>query len=330
MNRFEDVAFLQDHFLHDINKLGYFSGLCDGFQAERYPHLPRGVVRSVMGHTFLRADPIYVSDDVQTLWEHACETFELEKITRDDLVVPAGFAVLPRAHAITDIHGKTVRYRAFSWLPISQRETYDWDEGARDQGVWLAMLSNLNDVDDYWLENHIGSDGVPGSVIRDVSLAMDQPWSLMHGSPLTFDKEIATDGILDHSTGIARVIEDPVEVVAANHIYGEIQCFWRLMSQLVMTEERLPRQARRQRERELRVSNVKVLHLRRPKHPLPDDHEPQDANYSHRFIVDGHWRKQPYGPRANPTYKQIWISPYVKGPDDKPLITKRRGVEFDR
>ena len=44
----------------------------------------------------------------------------------------------------------------------------------------------------------------------------------------------------------------------------------------------------------------------------------------------GHWRNQPYGTKEDRYYKQIWIAPYVKGPEDKPLVVKKRGVELTR
>jgi hypothetical protein len=44
------------------------------------------------------------------------------------------------------------------------------------------------------------------------------------------------------------------------------------------------------------------------------------VEWSKRWMVRGHWRLQPYGPRNGPQQrKAIWIDPYVKGPEDKPL-----------
>lgn len=61
-----------------------------------------------------------------------------------------------------------------------------------------------------------------------------------------------------------------------------------------------------------------------------EDEEAGDGNYSHRWIVQGHWRNQPYKENGETVHKVIWIAPYVKGPDDKPLIFKRRAFEFTR
>jgi len=43
--------------------------------------------------------------------------------------------------------------------------------------------------------------------------------------------------------------------------------------------------------------------------------------WSHRWMVRGHWRLQPYG--AERKLRRLkWIDPYVKGPEDKPLDTR--------
>ena len=43
--------------------------------------------------------------------------------------------------------------------------------------------------------------------------------------------------------------------------------------------------------------------------------------WTHRWIVRGFWREQPYGP-DHALRRRQWIPPYVKGPADKPLIAK--------
>lgn len=40
--------------------------------------------------------------------------------------------------------------------------------------------------------------------------------------------------------------------------------------------------------------------------------------YVHRWIVRGHWRRQWY--RSIQAHRPIWITPYVKGPEDAPLL----------
>jgi hypothetical protein len=44
------------------------------------------------------------------------------------------------------------------------------------------------------------------------------------------------------------------------------------------------------------------------------------GEYRHRWIVRGHWRSQPYGPRRS-MRRAVYISPHVKGPEGAPLLT---------
>jgi hypothetical protein len=51
------------------------------------------------------------------------------------------------------------------------------------------------------------------------------------------------------------------------------------------------------------------------------DGSASDREYSHRWVVDGFWRWQPYKKEKGGEWfrKRIWINSYIKGPADKPL-----------
>lgn len=73
-------------------------------------------------------------------------------------------------------------------------------------------------------------------------------------------------------------------------------------------------------------SNVLVIDIRhKRRHYGPSDSE-SSIEYSVRWIVTGHWRWQPMKDKETglPTKKRIWINPYVKGPEDKPLRETKR------
>jgi hypothetical protein len=70
---------------------------------------------------------------------------------------------------------------------------------------------------------------------------------------------------------------------------------------------------------------VRVLQLRRQ--PKPDAGAPERTEggrtFRHRWTVSGHWRNQAFGPaysKRRPTY----INPYLKGPDNAPLLKGER------
>jgi hypothetical protein len=44
-----------------------------------------------------------------------------------------------------------------------------------------------------------------------------------------------------------------------------------------------------------------------------------ERSLSVRFVVAGHWRNQPHGPKGDIQYRKQWIKPYWKGPESAPL-----------
>ena len=75
------------------------------------------------------------------------------------------------------------------------------------------------------------------------------------------------------------------------------------------------------------IKEVVVFTLRRAKSPQYEGDE-REVQWSHRWVVQGHWRNQWYG--SEKVHRQIWIAPFIKGPDDKPIVFKRRAFELVR
>jgi hypothetical protein len=67
---------------------------------------------------------------------------------------------------------------------------------------------------------------------------------------------------------------------------------------------------------------INVITLRQAARQQSSDETQEDVEWSCRWIVRGHWRDQWY-----PSIKRnqpIWIAPYIKGPEDKPLREPQR------
>lgn len=69
---------------------------------------------------------------------------------------------------------------------------------------------------------------------------------------------------------------------------------------------------------------VRVVELRRKAAHSEHAGESESVEWSHQWIVSGHWRQQWY-PSLDTTQPR-WIMPYVKGPEDKPLKPPRAKV----
>lgn len=105
-------------------------------------------------------------------------------------------------------------------------------------------------------------------------------------------------------------------------------CFTFLQQQLV---EALPIQADRATRKRLErttqttpiSSTVQIVRLRHRYVPNAERDTPMAHDWNYSWMVRGHWRKQPYPSKGQGVYKHIFIRPYRKGPEDKPL----RGTE---
>ncbi len=91
-------------------------------------------------------------------------------------------------------------------------------------------------------------------------------------------------------------------------------------------------QNRAQRKRIQRVQETlpplmlepKVVVLRRALIKRDKDEQGKEVNWSHQWMVSGHWRQQWY-PSAQ-SHGLIWVPPYLKGPPELPLKTPLRLV----
>jgi len=122
-----------------------------------------------------------------------------------------------------------------------------------------------------------------------------------------------------------RIITSPTNITRILHAY------WLLMSQTIVekAKETGDRTQRRRLERESVPTEVVVIQFRKRKYYNEKGEETEDSkkiDWSHRWLVGGHWRWQPYKDPVSggEIKKRIWISPYVKGPEDKPLVMKDR------
>jgi len=105
-----------------------------------------------------------------------------------------------------------------------------------------------------------------------------------------------------------------------------IACLWSLFQQKLVRQSFEPgdRYATK-RARRAGVENwleaVRVIKLREIVHQRHDSgEEGTPVDWSCRWWVDGHHRMQWY-PSAG-EHRKIWIEPYIKGPDDKPLVIR--------
>lgn len=272
----------------------------DGYE----PHTPTGedveharaLVRGTMT-TVVQGEPIWVSADVVDLIEAASDPdidrpFVPEAIYFDDLFVPWGFALLEHHLEHPDVRGKAISYRGVSW-GITQPPDAD-----NETGVLVALWCHRDDPDGY-------------REPRQFPMVGGCPLTLVHAATFSF--------------GDTRHLADP----PTHAMMRQLQIMWRLAKQEIALpqRERASRPSWKRAATWKQIKHVTVLRLRRAK-PSHYEGEERDVEWTHRFLVRGHWRNQWY-PKLK-DHRQIWIETYVKGDESLPLVVKKRAIEFTR
>lgn len=300
-----------------------------------------GQLFSVEPGRLLGAIPTFVSAEMCDVVGAASETFQPEPLYPSDLLIPTGFLWFERPFTIPDRYDKPVTIAAFSWSPLlGMTEQEIIDEKSRfeilDKGR-LTRHAAFEPRDDGKMLNWLTERQQEGSHVDGISICLyaptkDDPWPHdqlgppprivpMHFTPWWFAMDL--DG---------NRIDDEGKPTGAEWWWKILQTTFRLMQQHISVRHN--QQATRPQRREAKrlgfaADDVVVVRLRRESAGTHEAHEAEPANYSHRFIVSGHWRNQFY-PASN-MHRQIWISPYVKGPEDQPLVVKpRRAVVWSR
>lgn len=262
-------------------------------------HLSEAVEVSIFN-----ADPIYVDPDMMTIAESAMDSFAPEPLQPTDLITPDGFMVLPRAIRFPDVRYKEVANRALLWYSYTFKghNAIDRTQTIDVPGIIFMMFSHVDDKDDYW-------DEAAYLALRKHRLGSNK-LVLNHVEPWAFGTS--------HKVTDIRAIDKYVQV------------FWRLLVQTitVKSEARPSREYRKRAQKEkFPDKNITVVTLRRPKGESTG--ERNSVEWTHRWLVGGHWRNQWFPSLSQ--HRQIWISPYIKGPEDKPLeVRKLRVFELVR
>jgi hypothetical protein len=153
-------------------------------------------------------------------------------------------------------------------------------------------------------------------------------------TPVRFEPTPETSALLGALVFIDAMDGAPYIRVTGSMVKGEIVlgsqmvfvCMSEFMKLTLTAREpiRLPRpeQRRRERQREY-IPSINVIQLRR--RASSGSHGVSEREYHHQWIVKGHWRRL-HAPRKKDGKEVTYVSPYVKGPDGKPLLPPRQTV----
>jgi len=276
----------------------FMGGLLGPRQGTETPHLSRMDFKAdperwepLAGSHFgmlLRAVPFWVARPMCELIEAAAPTMPQEPLKPTDLPERQGFAVF-ESPLVLMLGDKPRAFTAVCWGFVDQE---------RGAGVGMDWYERFG-YERWFVEE-------------------DLPWP--NGSS---PNEYWGSELYDYGTENLAVF-DGLRLL--------LKAFWTLAGQKIAVREpmrELPRFVRRRYDRvKLASREVSLVTLRRLKTPGHEEEHPGSVDWSHRWIVGGHWRNQ-FLPSVN-DHRLQWISPYVKGPEDRPLVVKQRLYRWTR
>lgn len=293
------------------------NGLADGTR------LLLGSIYTLEDAKLTSADPFYVSGEMTELVDHARRDFKPEPLIEQDLMTDTGFVFFAKPLDVSDRYGAHTNVAAFSWAPIIV---------ATEKGADRITNADMHELAAKQVETFDDSAADPGTPIAGIGLtlycttkidgwderSMGPPPELIpfHLTPWWYG--MSFDG---------NEVDETGKPTGAGEWWRIVQATLRLSQQQIATRDEL-RPDRAERRRNARLGfherDVVVVRLRREAGAPHDDHVPGEANYSHRFIVSGHWRNQWYP--ASGVHRQIFIAPFVKGDESLPLVIRDRRV----
>lgn len=305
----------------------YLQGFMDDMNAKHQlpERLDPKMLAAIQYRTILDAEPVYVSYDAVELIDNARQTFEPEAVLPSDPFVPGGFCLLAKPLMISDAPVTAtspwrspsgwIPIRAVAWMAIHSE---DLEQGA----FWISFYTLVDDEMEIYgpegKDSRYGNDPQHYEYVKrfcPLSLVHQWQWT-WHRNPALMAKnlDIATD-------------DDPEAApIRARQQTQLIQTLWRIGSQFTLARQMPERQIRRDSKRKQlkHYEEINVVVLR--KTSSATEHEPTGRHLTVQFPVNGYWaiRHTVDGPR------QVWVKSHMKGPEDAPLVIKKRAWEFKR
>lgn len=264
--------------------------------------------------TIEEAECCFVSDDILEIAMQAAEDLPEEFIlTAHDLITPCGFAYFETPLEGVDLHSEPFIINGVVWRYSEDTEGNEF--------VQLAWITDETDPRDAFGNLHLEQVRKEGGTVKYCVSHTDTVWL---NKPLKWKKIKRTRD----ASGIE--VEVPNEAFAFTRRCLQLFISLNLLAEqhiserVVSTPPRHVRKRARNTWHERKDFDISVITLRRKRATREKlDGEPT-IEYTTRWIVGGHWRRQWYPSRNKHQWK--YIHSYVKGPEGLPIKKSAKKV----
>lgn len=272
------------------------------------------------------ADAYRVTDEMSTLVQFAAS--KLDDSDRVDRTMPPtswGFVRFDRPLPIREARGRQMLGHYLVWGQATREMKNSF--GALEERPAL-MLSWWNDLYD-------GPDEVAALMMKEKDPAARRRLAEYFGRWGFCGAEVVLDGqrmgpptdrlTFDQQAAILADGDSPAEETTNTVRYAH--ALWLLLGQTItrVEQEEIPRAAQKHIGRMEIPGRVSVITLRRTAGSRSEGESA--VQWSHRWVVRGHWRWQPY---ADGRVERIWIHPFIKGPPGLPFAVTQHVYQLSR
>lgn len=271
-----------------------------------------------------------VTEDMGALLEHAAMSLD-ESDTFDHQLAPTGTGIVyfERPIRVMDVQGKTMLVHWVVWGPAD----------VRGPGMAFAFFNDRYiHADDVWSDFHRNIERAEGVNISEQESARvwEQAghiigrWASVSQGAFRSGDSLGPTTVEAQIVQQAALIAKGVEPQLATNLYRYMHALFLLLNQTVVeTQDEEAERAGRRRavRRGLPRTSVTVIQLRRTQGARSQGESL--VEWSHRWVVRGHWRWQACGV-GRQERRRIWIHPFYKGPEDKPLIITDKLYSLER
>lgn len=286
--------------------------------------------------TIERAENFFVNADMCELIAHSATMFD-ESDKADITLAPVdnGFVYFEKPLELNDIQGKNILINAMLWRRTPTRIGNNLVDSYVCH-MWNDQYRTPDDVakirDPEELE---GLFGYPISKEQvEAYHRLNGRWGYI-GIAMYADGQDIGPQEISASEDVAAEYErnGVVAIVAFTNVDRFFHAFWLMMQQPLAeaVKNDPPDRATRKRMAAANLpSDVTVIQFRRRESKKPEG-PAKKVNWTHRWMVRGHWRWQWYKDESKTPYqKRIWIAPMIKGPEDKEFVPKQKVYAFVR
>lgn len=268
------------------------------------------------------AEAYRVTEDMSTLIQHAARGLDSSDTFDVDLPpTPTGIVRFERPLPLTEVRGHSMLAHWLTWGPAFMEITGPDGKSTQQRALLLTWWNDMLEPDEVTLE---AIKDLTSEQLDDLRVGFGR-WMFVgaqiqaHGAPVgTAETQIPEQMMAEL---LAENVDHPT---TPTNLIRYAHAFWLMLDQQVtVTAEEPMRDVVRKRavRRSGIPGRVTVIDLRRG--PSSRGSGESLVEWSHRWVVRGHWRWQAVG-KDRAERRRTWVNGHIKGPQGAPLIVSKK------